>query len=172
MGSCCEVCHIASQMHYEKANFDKRIILDADCSDQGEKRKHQRSRSRSKSRSPKHKSDKKSEINHDIPDRSFGDLFCRACDCHMNGEHMWEAHIQGKRHMKVVRRVEKWFYPSLLSYFRFPTFVKTLKLIGEFFPCFQNLNLWGKLPDHLQKLGFEPEAPDLKGHSWNDPSFS
>ncbi|GFY48326.1 uncharacterized protein TNIN_457831 [Trichonephila inaurata madagascariensis] len=61
----------------------------------GEKRKH-RSRSRSKSRSPKHRK----IIDYDIPDRSHGDLFCRACDCHMNGEQIWESHIQGKRHLK------------------------------------------------------------------------
>ncbi|XP_042909558.1 uncharacterized protein [Parasteatoda tepidariorum] len=44
------------------------------------------------------------DTDYDTPDRSFGDLYCKACDSHMNSEQMWEAHIQGKRHQKHTKK--------------------------------------------------------------------
>ncbi|KAG8178094.1 hypothetical protein JTE90_017443 [Oedothorax gibbosus] len=70
-------------------------------------------RSRSRSKSPKNKKAKTASkgemqepVNWDIPDRTFGDLYCTPCDSHMNSDQMWVAHIQGKRHLKNVKKGE------------------------------------------------------------------
>ncbi|GFT74971.1 u1-type domain-containing protein [Nephila pilipes] len=62
-----------------------------------------RSRSRSSSRST---NNKKPGVDFDSPDTTHGDLYCPACDAHMNSTLMWDAHIVGKRHIKNKKNAD------------------------------------------------------------------
>lgn len=44
------------------------------------------------------------ETDPNVPDRSYGDYYCKICDSHMNSDNMWEAHVTGKRHIKNVKK--------------------------------------------------------------------
>lgn len=37
-------------------------------------------------------------------DRTKADYYCKICDSHMNSEQMWENHVQGKRHLKNIKK--------------------------------------------------------------------
>lgn len=38
------------------------------------------------------------------PDHSTSDFYCAVCDSHMNSVQVWESHIQGKRHVKNLKK--------------------------------------------------------------------